>query len=857
MNMKIKNLIKSRALSPLVITTAIFTTVVVAPLLQFTSATAHAASDAGSGSHGEIIELPIDSALQKELDASYAEVKQGNPDYTPRTEHLHDNGEPHYTNRLIREDSPYLLQHAHNPIDWHSWGEEALNAARESNRPIFLSIGYATCHWCHVMEREVFEQLDVAEYMNANFIAIKVDREQHPDVDQTYMTALQMMTGRGGWPLSAWLTPDAKPFYAGTYFPKETFIDLQDRVIAAWTQQEDVLLSEAEKVSSALYEVNKLSAAARSVEEEQVNQSVQLLLQGYDDLQGGFGDAPKFPREADLLLLLEKAANGGENSQEALDAAYFTLQRIAAGGIHDQVGGGFHRYAVDDGWLVPHFEKMLYNQAYLARAYARSYKLTGDWEHARIASRTLDYVLREMTSPEGTFYSATDADSEGAEGKFFVWTEEEINEVLSEEEATFARRVWRTSPEGNFEGENILYMDGSYEQVAIELKVPVEELLTRLDAIAVKLLEHRAGRIHPLRDEKVIVGWNAMLITTLAETHKILERDDYLQAAVLAAESLLATQLNENGELSRINFNGRQSVVANQSDYALLAEAMIELFDATQDKSWLDRSESMVAKMNELFLDKEQGGYFMGATSVSGAELPVRPKSIHDNSSPSGNSVALRVLSRLFYRTGNDDYLTLGEELLASFSGQVERSPTAFGYMLSAAQEMFNGENGALRYAGRGHVRVSATYEPAENTDSAAGFVKVVLAVDEGWHINSNAPIQEYLIGTRITTTEGTQVQGIDFPEPVMRVLGFDRSELSLYEGVVEFMVPAEQLLAGNDVINAEGGDSEDFASAASVALKIDLQACDDTTCLAPESIKISASTANPGPWNPALAMTR
>lgn len=815
-------------------------------LLHLFSTAASAASEGELGSHGEIITLPIDSALQKQLDATYVEVKSNIPDYAPRTEHLHDDGEPHYTNRLIREDSPYLLQHAHNPIDWHSWGEEAFAAARESNRPIFLSIGYATCHWCHVMEREVFEQLDVAEFMNANFIAIKVDREQHPDVDQTYMTALQMMTGRGGWPLSAWLTPEAKPFYAGTYFPKDTFADLQNRVVSAWTQQEDSLLLEADKMANALQEVNRLSTAARTLEDKQVDQSVELMLQSYDDLQGGFGAAPKFPRESDLLMLLQRAASGGANSEEALDAAYFTLQRIAAGGIHDHVAGGFHRYTVDDDWLIPHFEKMLYNQAYLARAFARSYRLTGDWEHARIASRTLDYVLREMTTPEGTFYSATDADSEGAEGKFFVWTEGELNEVLEDKDADFARRVWRTSPEGNFEGENILRMDGPYEEVALELDIPVEELLQRLDAISAKLLEHRIERIPPLRDEKVIVGWNAMLITTLAETHAVLERDDYLQAATRAAESLLATQLSENGELLRINFNGRQSVVANQSDYALLAEAMIELFDATRQQRWLDQAESLVASMNMLFLDVEGGGYFMGAQSVSGAELPVRPKSIHDNSSPSGNSVALRVLSRLYNRTGKDEYLTLGEELLAAFSGQVERSPTAFGYLLAAVQEMFNGEVGQLRYAGRGHVRVTASHE--SSADNAEESIKILVSVDDGWHINSNTPIQDYLIGTTLTKADGTELDGIEYPKPLMRVLGFDRSELSLYEGEIEFTVPVKQLM---------NADSAGVASSVSIPLTINLQACDDTTCLAPESVNLKVSAANPGPWDPSLAMSK
>ena len=819
------------------------------PAVTFLPAVSYAAEDE------KIIELPIPDDLQAELQKTFVEVKEKITGYKPRTEHLHKDGSPHYVNRLIREDSPYLLQHAHNPINWYSWGEEALQAARDTGRPVFLSIGYATCHWCHVMEREVFEHLDVAEYMNENFIAIKVDREQHPDVDQTYMTAVQMITGRGGWPLSAWLTPDAKPFYAGTYFPKETFEDLQNRVIAAWTDQNDAILVEAEKVASALREVNELSAAASAIEDTQIDESVELVLTGYDDLQGGFGGAPKFPRESDLLMLLQKAMTGGEKSDDALEAAYFTLQRIAAGGIHDHVAGGFHRYTVDDDWLIPHFEKMLYNQAYLARAFIRSYQLTGDWEHGRIASRTLDYVLREMTSPEGTFYSATDADSEGVEGKFFVWSEEELNEVLSEEEARFARRVWRTSPEGNFEGENILRMDGPYEDVAKELRIPVAELLTQLDEISAKLLTHRAERIPPLRDEKVIVGWNSMLITTLAESAAALDRDDYLQAAIRAAESLLGSQLGDDGQLQRITYNGRQSVSANQSDYALLAEAMVQLFDATEDRKWLSLAESLVAKMNELFLDKDSGGYFMGAAAVSGAELPVRPKSIYDNSAPSGNSVALRVLSRLFYRTGNDDYLIRAEELLAAFSGQVKRSPTAFGYMMASAQEMFSGELGQIQYAGRGHVRLSAQIEPdGGNSDVSQAQVKISMQIDDGWHINAEKPIQEYLVGTRISDADDSDLTGIAYPEPVMRTLGFDRSELALYEDKVEILIPVEQLQQAAK----QDDDSDDGqAKLTTLSLKVDLQACDDTTCLAPETIEMKISTANPGPWNPALALAK
>lgn len=801
-----------------------------------------------AASDTETIELPIPVELGKELRASYETLIESQPGYKPRTEHLHADGAPHYINRLIREDSPYLLQHAHNPINWFSWGDEALAMAKETNRPIFLSIGYATCHWCHVMEREVFEKLDVAGYLNDHFIPIKVDREQHPDVDATFMTAVQMMTGGGGWPLSAWLTPEAKPFYGGTYFPKDTFQDLQQRVVAAWSNSRSELEGEAEKVASALRDVNELAKAAKELGSSQVEQSIKLLLTEHDDLQGGFGNAPKFPREPGLMMLLQKAMYGGKQSEEAFEAAYFTLQRIAAGGIHDHVAGGFHRYAVDDDWLVPHFEKMLYNQAYLSRAYLRSYYLSGDWQHGRIATRTLDYVLREMTSPDGTFYSATDADSDGGEGKFFIWSESELDEILSAEDAKLAKRVWRTSDSGNFEGENILYMDGPFEEVAEELDIPVAQLLTRLDSIAEILLQHRQSRIPPVRDEKIIVGWNAMIITALTEAHSVLGRDDYLAAAEVAARVILESHWHNRDELQRIDFNGRQSIPANQSDYALLAESLIELFDATADRKWLTTAEALVARMTELFQDTDNGGYFMGADTVAGAKLPVRPKSIYDNSTPSGNSVALRVLTRLFQRTGNDDYSTRAEELLAAFAGQVERSPTGFGYMLTAAQEMFDGETGAVRYAGRGHVRVSI-----DRDKGSAGDLNVKFDVDDGWHINAHKPIQEYLIGTMVSDGAGEALNAVVYPEPVMRTLGFDRSELALYEGGFEITVPAGENAESLGLAKAAGAPS-DF-SAAMRSVQIELQACNDTTCLAPETVKISYSTAKLDPWEPAVAL--
>lgn len=775
--------------------------------------------------------------MQKDLRQNFRKLLKEIPDYKPRTEHIAPDGKPYYVNRLINEDSPYLLQHAHNPVNWYSWGDEAFAAANASNKPIFLSVGYATCHWCHVMEREVFEDVDVAEYLNENFIAIKVDREQHPDVDETFMTAVQMMTGSGGWPLSAWLTPDSRPFYGGTYFPKETFYNLSTRVTSVWQEHPDALKEEARKVASALAEVNQLSAASEAVGDRQITETADLIMSGYDDLLGGFGPAPKFPRESSLLFLLEQARATGNT--EILEAAHFTLQRIAAGGIHDHLAGGFHRYAVDDDWQIPHFEKMLYNQAYLAQAYLLSYELTGDWEHARIARRTLDYVLREMQSPEGLFYSATDADSEGVEGKFFVWSPAEVDKVLSADDAEFAKRAWRITPEGNFEGHNILHHDDSLITLAIELQMPVAQVSQKLDQISELMLKERQNRIAPLRDEKIITGWNGMIISALANASRILSDSDYLAAATKAASVLLDTQLDESGNLFRISYNGRSSVTANQTDYALLSEALIALHDTSGEDHWLESARSLVDGMNKNFLDAEGGGYFMGAAKVSGATLPVRPKSLYDNATPSGTSVALRTLAKLYHRTGDEDYFTLAESIIASMAGLIERSPPSFSYFMIGVDELYNGENGAIRAVARGKVKIRASYQNAEN-----GVVKLTMQMADGWHINAHKPLQSYLIGTEINQVNGDPISGLDYPEAVTRKLGFDRNELALYEGDVSLSIPVEKL---------GGGKTED-ASATVISFDVNLQACNDTTCLAPETVTIDLSTATPDPVNSPVA---
>ncbi|MBX2884566.1 MAG: DUF255 domain-containing protein [Granulosicoccus sp.] len=754
--------------------------------------------------------------LQSELIAAYESL---GADYVPRTEHIDANGKPVYLNRLIREDSPYLLQHAHNPVNWYPWGEEAFAIAKAENKPVFLSIGYATCHWCHVMERESFENEAIAELLNEHFIAIKVDREQRPDVDSTYMTAVQMLTGSGGWPMSSFLNAKGQPFYGGTYYTPDAFSNLLGRVNSAWTDSPDRINEEAQKVSRALDEVTRLSKSARDVGADDIHRAKNELADLHDELQGGFGQAPKFPRESALLFLLDLAKR--EHNTEVLSMANFTLQQIAAGGIHDQVGGGFHRYAVDPAWLVPHFEKMLYNQAGLSRTYTEAWKLTGDKEHARTVRRLNDYVLREMTATDGVFYSATDADSGGGEGLFFIWTPEELREVLSEEDAEFALKVWNLTERGNFEHRNILHLEGSLTEIAANMDLSQEEFTRRLNQISDVLLIKRQEREAPLLDNKIITAWNGLMITAMAEAGEALQEPKYISAAQQAADVLWSSALLKDDSLRRVRLNNRWSITATQTDYAYLAEAYITLFDVTGERRYLNYAEKLVAKMNEKFWDKQDGAYFMGAAEVAGSALPSRPKDLYDSALPSGNSVAARVLVRLWRRTGNEEYYDKALALFGAFSDIVSRSASSVTYLMTALGEFRFSEAGELQYAGRGHVRVRGLIEGAE--------LKVQFEIADGWHINAEAPLQDYLIGTELRRSDGEALAQVVYPEAKRVVLGFQRSELALYDGQFEITAPASE-----DMTILDG---------AIVSVVVNLQACNDQICLAPESITLNIAT--------------
>ncbi len=743
-------------------------------------------------------------------------LKDRGSDYVPRTKHKLADGEPAFINRLILEDSPYLLQHAHNPVNWYPWGEEAFAIAKAEDKPIFLSIGYATCHWCHVMEEESFEDADIAELLNDEFIAIKVDREQRPDVDASYMTAVQIMTGRGGWPMSSFLNVETQPFYAGTYYPPDVFTDLINQIAVLWLDGRDTIEEQATELASAVVASTQLSGKAAEIGSAVIERAVDDLVSSFDELQGGFGEAPKFPQESKLFLLLDHARRQSDDA--ALNAAHVSLQRMAAGGIHDQVAGGFHRYAVDADWLVPHFEKMLYNQALLSRNYLSAYLINGDQEHKRTVQRALDYVLREMTSPEGGFYSATDADSAGAEGTFFVWTPEQLKSELSEEEAELAIELWNVTKEGNFEHSNILHYNDSFNELASARDTSAAELMKSMDAIGDVLLQARQSREKPLRDEKIISAWNGMMISALAEAGDTLNKPEYIEAALRAANFIWDNNGPKNGELLRAYYAGSASVESAQEDYAYLAESYLMLYDVTGKSGWLTRAEALANTMHEKFWDTSAGGYFLGTQTVGA----VRPKDLYDSSIPTGNAVALRVLTRLWHRTGNDEFKQRADALLVAFSGFLDKYPSAFSYMLTSASELLLGEAAHRQYIARGNVKVQARAVGEE--------LHIELDMAPGWHVNANKPNQDYLIATQLNGQDGKEIANTSYPEVVSKTLGFNSGELALYENKVLIKAPLTALMQADDVL---------------VSATLQLQACDESVCLAPEDVRVSATIAN------------
>jgi len=594
-------------------------------------------------------------------------------------------------NRLIHETSPYLLQHAHNPVDWYPWGPEALERARREDKPILLSIGYSACHWCHVMERESFEDEETARLMNEHFVCIKVDREERPDLDAIYMEAVQAMTRHGGWPMTVFLLPDGTPFYGGTYFPPTphygmpSFKQVLLAVASAYRSQREQVERSAAQLRELLCQQPQLGGmpGPDALTPAILEQAEHVLAQTFDETHGGFGGAPKFPQPMSLEALLRIAHRTGK--PETLRMVRLTLDKMAQGGMYDQLGGGFHRYSVDAQWLVPHFEKMLYDNAQLARVYLHAYLATGERFYRRICEETLDYVLREMASPEGGFYSTQDADSEGEEGKFYLWTPGEVRALLGEEEGQLFCAYFDVTERGSFEGKSILHTPRSVEEVAAEQGVStahLEEVIERGRRI---LLEARAQRIKPARDEKILTAWNGLMLRSFAEAAAALERDDYRRAAVRNAEFVLST-LRAPGDgslrLYRSYKDGRARHNAYLEDYAGYAAGLLALYEATFDQRWLEAAQRLASTMIEQFADEAGGGFF--DTSADHEALLTRPKSLYDSATPSGNSMACEVLLRLAEYLDDAGYRARAERLLAGLRDALAQHPSAFGELLCA-----------------------------------------------------------------------------------------------------------------------------------------------------------------------------
>jgi uncharacterized protein YyaL (SSP411 family) len=588
-------------------------------------------------------------------------------------------------NRLARETSPYLLQHKDNPVDWYPWGEEAFERARGEDKPILLSIGYSACHWCHVMEHESFENPEIAALMNEQFVNIKVDREERPDLDSIYMQVTTAMTGGGGWPMTVFLTPAGEPFYAGTYFPPRDrynvpgFPRVIEHVSRAYRDQGENLARTVASVREFLAGGNSPSSGPAALAPDLLDRAFASLQASYDATNGGFGGAPKFPPSMALEVLLRYQRRSG--SREALQMVEQTLVRMARGGIYDQLGGGFHRYSVDAHWLVPHFEKMLYDNALLARSYLATFQVTSERFFRRIAEETLDYVLREMTAPTGGFYSTQDADSEGVEGKFFVWAGAQLVEALGPDEAEVAARYWDVSEHGNWEHSNILNLKDDPAEVARAMGITADELRRMIDRIRPKLFARREQRIRPGRDEKVLTSWNGLMLRAMAEAAVILRADRFKRAAIANAEFVLAT-LRVDGRLRHSYKDGQARVNGFLEDYAYYADGLLSLYEATHDRRWLAEARGLADQMVELFADEEGGGFF--DTSVDHERLIARPKDLYDNATPSANSVAAELLLRLSLLSGEQSYWDRAVASLERIGEVAARAPQAFGRWLCA-----------------------------------------------------------------------------------------------------------------------------------------------------------------------------
>lgn len=594
-------------------------------------------------------------------------------------------------NRLAKEKSPYLLQHADNPVNWYPWGEEAFEKAKKEDKPIFLSIGYATCHWCHVMAHESFEDEEIAGIMNRAFVNIKVDREERPDIDNTYMTVCQMLTGSGGWPLTIIMTPEKKPFYAATYIPKSGrygrpgMRELIPRINGLWENDREKVYNSAEEIIQAFQKSNK-QESGEGLTSDIMEKAFQNYSRDYDTNKGGFGSSPKFPSPHNLMYLLRYWKYSGND--QALNMVTTTLEEMRRGGLFDQVGFGFHRYSTDSDWLVPHFEKMLYDQAMLVMAYTEAWQATGNNRFRQTADETIEYVLRDMQNSQGAFYSAEDADSEGEEGKFYVWGMDELRDVLPSADAELAIEVFNVTEEGNYvdeasrqrTGKNILHLTNPTENLAEERNLSTEEFKKKLNDIRNKLFQKREDRIRPLLDDKILTDWNGMMIAALAKAGRAFNNQNYISEAERAYNFVREKLLQDNSKLLHRFRDGESAISGHADDYAFLIWGILELYEATFKTNYLKEAVDLNNAFIENFWDEKQGGFYF--TGEGSEELLGRKKEVYDGAIPSGNSVALSNLLRIGRITADTELEDKADELIRLYSSQVKQAPTGFGQLL-------------------------------------------------------------------------------------------------------------------------------------------------------------------------------
>ena len=741
-----------------------------------------------------------------------------------------------HTNRLAQETSPYLLQHAHNPVEWYPWGEEAIERARRENRPIFLSVGYSTCYWCHVMERQSFENEMIAKEMNERFVNIKVDREERPDVDQLYMTAVQVLTRHGGWPMSVWLTPDLRPFYGGTYFPptdahgRPGFVTVVRAIEAAYRERPDEVEKTATQLVSILKQLAEPGAPEEpvTIDKRFVEELVERSTSDYERNFGGFGHAPKFPRQTLLEMLLVHLKrfpndNRAKMVRHALDA-------MAHGGIRDQLGGGFHRYSTDARWLVPHFEIMLYDNAMLGVVYSEACEQFGEARYGQVARGIFDYVLREMTSPEGAFYTAFDAEVDAQEGLSYLWTAAEIAEVLGVEDARLFGRAYGVDRGPNFEDphhgtgkaeKNILYLPEPLEALAKKVGMSEEQLEARLATMRHKLYGVRAKRKQPLLDTKIITSWDALMIRAMAYGGRVLGEKRYVDAAVKAAEYLLAVHRREDGSFWRTSRDGVTKHDAFLDDYAFLAQALLELGRATGEKRWRQEAATVAARMQVLFGDGDRGGFYF--TAAGARDLIVRQKVATDSPLPSGNAVAAMVMLQL----GQVD---VGRDVLRVFAKQLEQNGEGMSSLVQAAIEYLKDHEAVTVSPGPWRGSEGGEMTAAESpSDAARDAVEVEgqwitptqlhlsLTIAQGYHVNAHEA-GEGLIPTSVVIGGGVgeDVEAVEYPAGESRQYSYADEAIRVYEGRVTIPIRFRRPMIG----------------VGAVRVVVTYQACTEESCL-------------------------